>query len=161
MSRPPAETKLIDGKIYKQCSVCDEFKFIEEFGFNLNGYMCKKSKCRVCEAESSRKFRSENLEHYKNYRAENKERITKQSLIAARMRRYGITDDQFQEMAKTGCEACGTYENLCVDHDHITNEVRGILCAKCNQSLGLLGEDVSRILRLAEYLERKNHFVVK
>ena len=32
----------------------------------------------------------------------------------------------------TECQHCGSDKNLCVDHDHDTGELRGILCQKCN-----------------------------
>lgn len=38
------------------------------------------------------------------------------------------------------------------DHDHKTKKVRGILCHACNSGLGLVKEDVTRLLALAQYL---------
>lgn len=45
---------------------------------------------------------------------------------------------------------------LQVDHDHATEEIRGLLCHKCNKALGLLGDDPATIRRAATYLERGN-----
>jgi uncharacterized CHY-type Zn-finger protein len=41
---------------------------------------------------------------------------------------------------------------LVVDHDHVTGKVRALLCGNCNTALGLLGDDVARIQRAAEYV---------
>lgn len=41
---------------------------------------------------------------------------------------------------------------LVVDHDHVTGKVRALLCGNCNTALGLLGDDVARIHRAAEYV---------
>jgi Recombination endonuclease VII len=50
--------------------------------------------------------------------------------------------------AVPGCGAPATD----VDHCHQTNQVRGLLCGKCNRALGLLGEDPMRIEGLARYV---------
>lgn len=53
------------------------------------------------------------------------------------------------------CENCGTVgkRGVVFDHDHATNEFRGWLCDNCNRALGLLNDDMERILGLALYLE--------
>ena len=48
----------------------------------------------------------------------------------------------------------GKTKRLCVDHNHKTQFVRGLLCSGCNAALGLLDEDPLRIRALVEYLER-------
>lgn len=52
------------------------------------------------------------------------------------------------------CEnpGCVNTEDLRVDHDHATGEVRGRLCNGCNTALGFLGEDPARIMGLVGYL---------
>lgn len=44
------------------------------------------------------------------------------------------------------------FKRLAVDHNHATGTVRALLCAACNQALGLLKEDPDRIKSLLEYL---------
>lgn len=53
------------------------------------------------------------------------------------------------------CENCGTVgkRGVVFDHDHTTGEFRGWLCDNCNRALGLLNDDLERILGLASYLE--------
>lgn len=56
------------------------------------------------------------------------------------------------------CECCGkklTHATLCVDHDHATGEIRGILCRFCNALEGMLNKQPERVLKLVDYLKRK------
>lgn len=39
-----------------------------------------------------------------------------------------------------------------LDHSHVTNEVRGLLCNKCNLGLGSFRDDPAVIARAIEYL---------
>lgn len=42
----------------------------------------------------------------------------------------------------------------CVDHSHVTNKVRGLLCDHCNRAIGLLRDDPEILRRAAAYLEK-------
>lgn len=65
--------------------------------------------------------------------------------------------DHFNEVVeqeRNGCRICGTLADLCIDHNHATGHVRGILCQTCNRAIGLLGDSAERLRRAAEYLEQ-------
>ena len=57
------------------------------------------------------------------------------------------------------CESCGnpprTGRVLHLDHCHKTGAFRGWLCVKCNAGIGMLGDDLSGVLRAVAYLTRK------
>lgn len=48
---------------------------------------------------------------------------------------------------------------LAVDHCHKTGKVRGLLCDKCNKSLGLLKENFDTILNMAKYVQEHNNVI--
>ena len=55
------------------------------------------------------------------------------------------------------CAICGTDANeltreLGVDHNHETDEVRGLLCNHCNIGLGNFRDDVELMNKAIEYL---------
>lgn len=68
---------------------------------------------------------------------------------------YGISLIEWDEMMLNQggrCAVCDTETKLCVDHDHKTGKVRGLLCNKCNTALGLLKESKQTITALLNYL---------
>jgi hypothetical protein len=75
-------------------------------------------------------------------------------------RKYGITPEQYDEMLEAqggGCAICHRPPrddiSLHVDHDHETGAVRGLLCFRCNNSLGDLNDDAGLLQSAASYLD--------
>ena len=75
---------------------------------------------------------------------------------------YGISIEQFDAMAVAQgykCGACGTDKpggagSWHVDHCHKSDVVRGLLCWKCNVTLGLVGDDPGLLQGLMNYLRK-------
>jgi hypothetical protein len=74
---------------------------------------------------------------------------------------YGLTLEDYDAMleAQGGvCAICGggpiggREKYLCVDHDHETGKVRGLLCGHCNTGIGKLKHDSSILAAAIEYL---------
>ena len=68
------------------------------------------------------------------------------------MKKHGSTEKQYYLDAANGCQVCGSFKKLCIDHDHNTGLYRGVLCWKCNIAIGHLREDGALCLRAANYL---------
>lgn len=75
------------------------------------------------------------------------------------IRKYGLTVEVYAQMLEEqggGCACCGgrcaTGKRLAVDHDHATGKVRGLLCARCNTTLGAFKEDRSALANLIHYI---------
>jgi hypothetical protein len=83
---------------------------------------------------------------------------TYQEQRGTRIRSYGITVEEYDEMLESqggGCYICGigpVGRALDIDHDHRTGKVRGLLCSNHNRALGLLGDDPDLLLAAHTYL---------
>ena len=79
-----------------------------------------------------------------------------------RLRRYGITNDQYLEMVRQHNDVCASCKqpektqgkSLCVDHDHKTGKIRGLLCHHCNRALGFAGDSIQILESLIDYLKK-------
>jgi hypothetical protein len=75
-----------------------------------------------------------------------------------RIQKYGIGKKEFDVLRKAQDGKCGICtaslddESAAVDHDHMTLQVRGLLCRPCNLKLAVV-EDVDFIVRARAYLE--------
>ena len=53
------------------------------------------------------------------------------------------------------CECCGEIpRKWCLDHVHITHEIRGWLCDNCNTGIGKLGDQIEGIQKALNYLQK-------
>jgi hypothetical protein len=133
------------------CTKCGETKTLEEFT------RCKKSKtgyrktCKDCRRVQQRKWMDENSDHFKSL-------CRKQHLKV----RYGITPEDYDVMLqkqKGKCAICdrhgqspGNKRLLDVDHCHKTGKIRGLLCNRCNQSMGKVKDDIDLLKKFLAYL---------
>ncbi|KKM26083.1 hypothetical protein LCGC14_1588390, partial [marine sediment metagenome] len=84
---------------------------------------------------------------------------------------FNITIDEYDALSQRQggvCAICRSKETmknkyglkrLAVDHNHLTGKIRGLLCGRCNQALGLFASDeegVGRLLSAVEYMRRNN-----
>lgn len=78
---------------------------------------------------------------------------------------YGLTVEEYDRMlAKQNgcCAVCRSTSanfnraksdlSFCVDHDHVTGQVRGLLCSPCNRALGMLKDDPDILEAAARYI---------
>lgn len=113
--------------------------------------------CKDCEMKRKAARRKKMSEH-PDYSANNRR--------AGLKSKYGLTPEQADEMlavqngqcssCQTSIEFDGTSRNACIDHNHATNEVRAILCWRCNIVLGVAQENPERLRALADYVENHN-----
>ena len=121
--------------------------------------------CRSCRNAMSRAWNKKNrksrTESNKKWRHENPEKNRECWRSSYLLRSYGITEAAYQDMlAGQGghCLLCDATDDLVVDHNHETEEVRGILCRACNSGLGHLGDNPERVLAAYHYLIERGYY---
>jgi hypothetical protein len=76
--------------------------------------------------------------------------------LKVRVKRYGITVEDFQRMftQQSGLCAicCNPLESIDIDHDHVLKLVRGLLCRQCNIGLGFFQDSPAILSRAIQYL---------
>lgn len=149
------------------CISCTNFMSRENYKNNKDSVSAKKKKWISENPEKMQKYRdnwdARNPEKRKLIRNQArkfapKERTKHQSLKY----KYGITLDMFMAIyhAQNGeCAICkkevGKFcKKTCVDHNHATGAVRGILCTACNFAIGALGEKEENLLSAISYLSK-------
>lgn len=69
---------------------------------------------------------------------------------------HGLTPEIFAEMVIAQSGLCGIcqcqLQDPHIDHDHDTDEVRGLLCDHCNWGIGQLGDSADVVAAAIEYL---------
>ena len=155
-------------KLTKTCSKCG----IEQ---PLDTFAKRGAQCRTCRNEARKQWRKRNPEKVRLENQRSHQKREKRDSEACRRYfhqsklkcDYGITLADYDQMLvnQNGrCAICCEFETqqragkvvqLCVDHDHETGQVRGLLCQACNMALGLFKDLPNRLRVAAEYLEQK------
>lgn len=151
------------------CRRCLRKKDISEFPSILShGKRVTDSRCRPCtaayQAQWKAKLSAEKLREYKEARCDTSSR---RSYLRAK---YGIDTRDFADLLKKQgglCAICRKPEtrlaeagkhkqkrySMCVDHCHKTGKIRGLLCCRCNRTIGGMNDDPALLRAAANYLE--------
>jgi len=78
--------------------------------------------------------------------------------------KYGITEQDYENLLKSQDFKCGVCEkhiskskrSFGVDHDHETNEIRGLLCPRCNYYL-VGNKTLEELNKVFKYLNNSKH----
>ena len=129
----------------------------------------KGGRCLSCAADSHAAWakahphlmRESGRKHDKKRLAQDYDKIRRQnkmSTLRYRLKQYGLSLEQYQEILEVQNQACKICKRKFtkgphVDHCHTHGHVRGLLCSKCNTGLGMFDDDPERLLRAADYLK--------
>jgi hypothetical protein len=132
--------KMLRLVVMKRCSKCHFLKELTSFALNKGMKDGRANQCKICK----------NL--WKPDPLKTKDRKLKA--------RHGITLEQFNKMKleqANNCFICNDShatlrKGLCVDHNHVTGQIRGLLCDRCNRGLGYFRDNTELLLKASIYL---------
>ncbi len=144
----------------KICTKCKIDKSLDLFAIDKKGIHGKHSRCKQCEkdyrlaqgegvhAAKQKIWRENNREHYRLYA-----RIWEYNRLG-----LNITKEEYillHEIQNNKCALCNKIptSKLCLDHDHITGRIRGLLCRECNLGLGHFKDNIEVLAKAINYLK--------
>ena len=156
----------------KVCSKCKKQKGCSEFYRHKAHKDGFSSWCKVCRKKDygdnivkHRKFALDTYyKHKDKYLANNRARYNPEKAAKKWLQyEHGITADEYNKLFQKQygcCAICGIHQSqlkrkLCVDHNHYSQRVRGLLCDSCNLGIGKLKSDemyISLLQNAIEYL---------
>jgi Recombination endonuclease VII len=125
----------------KRCPDCGDWKPATEFPRNRRTKDGRHPYCKPCHNARGRESRERLYGGGRHYHL---------------VRRYGIgAADVARLVDEQGgvCPICNKPSPEHVDHDHASEEVRGVLCFNCNGGLGQFRDDVGALRNAIAYLE--------
>jgi hypothetical protein len=109
--------------------------------------------------------RKKSTEDLRIWRSKNPEQSNQNSRRSLLKKKYDLTLEEYDllfEQQDGKCAICGkeetakhhngTLRSLAVDHNHDTNQIRGLLCSKCNLGIGHFDEDIYLFDKIINYL---------
>lgn len=144
----------------KQCSRCKNILDVSNFYRSTQNKSGFYSRCKKCASDNYKEYAYNNSEKIRNSQVARRKANPDKERNSAYKYRFGITLDQFNEMARMQNGVCKICElpntkniRLVVDHCHSTGKVRSLLCTRCNTAIGLLKEDLNILKKAYTYLE--------
>ena len=130
----------------KTCKVCGVEK-------NISDFYTGRRDCKDCKNAAARKKYIDDPQTTQRNLIRMRER--------AKERRYGITQEQFEQMLidqNNKCKICSiefkSTKYTHIDHCHDTNRVRGLLCNDCNLALGQFNDNTDIMDMSIKYLQK-------
>lgn len=134
----------MNGFSVKHCLICDK-TFVD-----LSPNQVKNTCCRKCY-------------HQYHYRDETRKihRLIEMRVNVLKSKGVAISDNEKTEIVERllngSCEICGIptpFPKLCIDHNHKTNNIRGVICDRCNYLLGAAEDNPEILKKCIDYLNQ-------
>lgn len=136
----------------KTCRDCGSSKPLSEFNAHSGSKDGRHYYCRACHAIRGRR----------NYEKRKADQLDRFRHIE---RTYGISREAYTSMLERQegrCAICAeSFDTVntrspsapCVDHNHATGQIRGLLCNHCNRALGLFKDNPTYMKNAIRYLD--------
>lgn len=139
----------------KTCRQCGETKDFSCFGIDRSKKSGVRHICRECVKKYMVEYNRSPSRRAISASVERKAKLADQHL----KRRYGVTSKDKQRIMAEQlgvCAVCKTPfdgpRDSNLDHNHVTGQVRGVLCRKCNIAAGHLNDSSQRAAGMLAYL---------
>lgn len=134
----------------------------KSLAYTEKGYL----RCKLCQFERNRSWEKRNPEKVKQNRRQSYLRHCERYAEESIFRQRKITKEEYLNLVQiqeNKCAICFQEESvikrkdktvspLCIDHDHKSGNIRGLLCARCNAGLGNFKESEARLLSAINYI---------
>lgn len=140
----------------KRCSKCKVLKPVDDFNKRSASKDGLDSRCGDCKRTKALQTRAKRPDDTRGYNLK---------------KRFNISIDDYNHiflLQKGRCAICknaetmkdtkGNVKWLAVDHNHATNEIRGLLCNGCNTGIGKLGDSVVTLESAIKYLKERGSY---
>lgn len=140
----------------KQCNKCGEVKSTADFHVRRASPDGLQPRCKPCNQAVARAWDLANPERAEASRRKWARSNPDKIRAHKRKHKYGLEDYEFKAIyvSQRGC--CAICEQRlvvpCIDHNHGTGEVRGLLCTTCNTGIGHLRDSPVLLTRALEYV---------
>lgn len=129
----------------------------------------KRRRCKTCRSDTVKRWKKNNPERVRSikreWRKENRLKEARSRRKCFLKRGYSLSPEKVEALLKTQEGVCANQgcrrkvpgkkrREWCIDHDHKTNKVRGLLCNYCNVALGMVNDNIEVLLGLVEYLRK-------
>ncbi len=152
----------------KECKDCGETKDVSEFFRHKASPDGRNYSCKPCMTARNRQWKADNAEAY-----------SASQVIRARRwhlkTRFGLTEKEYEEVLAAQNHVCaictqpevaldkrtGLVKRLHIDHDHrccpgqntCGKCIRGLLCRRCNQTIGHVNDNPELLMAMVRYLK--------
>jgi Recombination endonuclease VII len=159
--RPKLRPDPLKEVLIKNCTVCRQSKPLTDFGNYTASKDGKHYRCKSCDKDAVKGYR----------RGPRKESYRLKIRDNQRRHKYGISPEEYKQMLDEQNSCCAICDEdlitdltreqythkAVVDHCHITEKVRGILCTRCNQALGLFRDSPEILKNAINYLIKQRN----